>query len=91
MADTINNCYINIGKVIKERKPIIFSLLGEQSMYSVILNRCTNEAVRKYISKFEIMIFTCGVFIDVEKTFHTVSDEILLSKKNNDGIRENAL
>ena len=42
------------------------------------------ETIKKYLDYGEIV---CGVFIDLQKTFDTVSHEILLEKLKNYGIR----
>ena len=46
------------------------------------------EEIRKNLDNY---IFTCGVFIDLEKAFDTVNHKILLSKLDHYGIRDNAL
>ena len=46
------------------------------------------EEIRKNLDNG---IFSCGVFIDLEKDFDTVNHRILLSKRDHYGIRDNAL
>ena len=54
MANTLNNFYVNIGKSIEEKIPkakTSFSYyLRQRNIYNIILNPCTDEEIRKYIS-----------------------------------------
>ena len=54
MADIINNFYINIGKNVEEKIPkankTFFHYLSNRNQFNIILNPCTNEEIKKYIS-----------------------------------------
>ena len=54
MADTINDFYVNIGKTVEQKIPMIdksFSYyLRDRNIFNIVLNPCTEEEVRKYIS-----------------------------------------
>ena len=54
----------------------------EHALLSII------EEVRKNLDNG---IYSCGVFVDLEKAFDTVNHQILLSKLDHYGIRDNAL
>ena len=58
MADTINNFYVNIGESIDRKMPIVEKsfnqYLHNRNLYDIILNPCTNEEVRKYISNLTV-------------------------------------
>ena len=54
MADIINNFYINIGKNVEEKIPkankTFLHYLSNRNPFNIILNPCTNEEIKKYIS-----------------------------------------
>ena len=61
---------------------------GFRKHYST--NHALISITEKICESMDNRLFTCGVFIDLEKAFDTVNHNILLSKLVNYGIRGNA-
>ena len=73
-------------QTIVDNKNIIYDLqFGFRQQYStshVLIN--TTENIRKAVDDGYI---GCEVFVDLQKAFNTVDDQILLAKMNHYGIR----
>ena len=54
-------------------------------------NHALLSIVEKIRSNLDKKMFSCGIFVDLEKAFDTVNHSILLSKLEHYGIRSNAL
>ena len=54
MADTINKFYVNIGKTVEEKIPqgnkSFLHYLTNRNAFNIVLNPCTTEEIRNYIS-----------------------------------------
>ncbi len=54
IADTINKFYVNIGKSVEQKIPKVdrsfLYYLRNRNPYNIVLNPCSAEEVRKYIS-----------------------------------------
>ncbi len=54
MAEMINSFYVNIGKSVEQKIPkgkkLFSHYLRQRNAFSIILNPCTKEEVKKYIS-----------------------------------------
>ena len=58
MAETINKFYINIGKTVEEKIPkgnkTFLHYLVDRNAFNIILNPCTSEEIKKYISDMTV-------------------------------------
>ncbi len=54
MAAILNKFYVNIGKSIHDRIPVgsktFSSYLKDRNIYDIVLNPCTTDEIRKYVS-----------------------------------------
>ncbi len=55
MADMLNSFYVNIGKTTEDKFPkgrkVFSDYLHGRNIYNIVLNPCTTEEIREYISK----------------------------------------
>ena len=78
MYNRLNN-FLNASEIIYKFQ------FGFRKHYST--NHALLSIVEQIRSALDKNMFSCGVFIDLEKAFDTVNHEILLSKLNHYGIR----
>ena len=94
-------CCLTLVKYLKEQytiesncffpnlTPYINSNLASEQKHST--EHALLSIVEEIRKNLDNGIFTCRVFIDLEKAFDTVNHKILLSKLDHYGIRDNAL
>ena len=58
MADIHNNFYVNIGKTVEEKIPKgnkdFLHYPAERNAFNIVLNPCTTEEIKKYISDMAV-------------------------------------
>ena len=58
MADILNRFYVNIGKTVEEKIPkckkTFLHYLTDRNAYNIVINPCTNEEIKIYISNMNV-------------------------------------
>ena len=80
--------YVRLENFLKSSDILYKYQFGFRKQHST--NHTLLSIVEKIRSSLDKKMYTCGVFIDLEKAFDTVNHKILLSKLNHYGIRGTA-
>ena len=75
----------NLSKLMEKHKLLCADQYGFQKKHST--NHALIDITENIRSALDQNIFTCGIFINLEKIFDTVNHDILLSKLDHYGIR----
>ena len=77
--------YVRIENFLKSSDILYKYQFGFRKQYST--NHALLSIVEQIRTSLDNKMYSCGVFIDLEKAFDTVNHQILLSKLDNYGIR----
>ena len=76
----------NLSKLMEKHKLLCAHQYGFQKKHST--NHALIDITENIRSALDQNIFTCGIFMNLEKVFDTVNHDILLSKLDHYGIRD---
>ena len=77
--------YTRLQDFLKTSEMLYKVQFGFRKTYST--NHALLSIVEKFRNSLDKNMYTCGIFIDLEKAFDTVNHHIILSKLNHYGIR----